>query len=126
MTQLKSREEYERWKANRPVPPHQPQHRNLPGPHQPGPSRAGPSGAKAGNPFGDLPRWAWIFVVMCLAIPVITLGGALPGALGAGAAAGCASVAKKHEQSVRARVLICLAITGAAWTGLGILLALLV
>lgn len=118
MSKFKNREEYEKWRTSRPSTPDQPQ--------GPGPSRIGPSGRKAGNLFRDLPRWSWIFVVMCLAIPVITLGGALPGALGAGAAAGCATVAKKQNQSVRARILLCLAITGGAWIGLGILLTLLV
>jgi len=126
MSQFKNREEYEKWRASSPSTPDQPQQRNLPGAQGPSPSHIGPSGRKARNLFRDLPRWSWIFVVMCLAIPVITLGGAFPGALGAGAAAGCATIAKKQNHSVRTRVLLCLAITGGAWIGLGILLTLLV
>jgi len=81
MSQFKNREEYEKWRASSPSTPDQPQQRNLPGAQGPSPSHIGPSGRKARNLFRDLPRWSWIFVVMCLAIPVITLGGALPGAL---------------------------------------------
>lgn len=41
--------------------------------------------------YGFVPWWGWVFVVACGAIPVLTLGGAVPTGLGAGAA--CAGIA---------------------------------
>jgi hypothetical protein len=65
--------------------------------------------------FSGMPGWAWLFVVSSLAIPVVCLGGAIPGALGFGAAAGCASVSKRTDWETPARVVVCAAITGGAW-----------
>jgi hypothetical protein len=65
--------------------------------------------------FNGMPGWAWLFVVGSLAIPVACLGGAIPGALGFGAAAGCASVSKRADWQTPARVMACAAITGGAW-----------
>lgn len=62
-----------------------------------------------------IPVWAWVFAVACGAIPVITLGGAIPGALGFGGAAGCVSVARDPDKPVGTRLAICAAITGACW-----------
>ncbi len=61
------------------------------------------------------PPWAWIFVGLCGAIPLVTLGGAIPAAIGFGAAAGCSGVARLKNLSTATRVGICLAITMAAW-----------
>jgi hypothetical protein len=65
--------------------------------------------------FSGLPPWAWPFIVASFAIPVISLGGAIPGALGFGAAAGCASVAKKPDWETLPRVVVCALIAGGAW-----------
>jgi hypothetical protein len=65
--------------------------------------------------FSDMPGWAWLFVAGSLAIPVVCLGGAIPGALGFGAAAGCAGVSKRPNWQTPARVMVCAAITGGAW-----------
>lgn len=62
-----------------------------------------------------IPAWAWVFAIACGAIPVITLGGAIPGALGFGGAAGCVSVARDPDKPVGTRVAICAVITGACW-----------
>jgi hypothetical protein len=37
----------------------------------------------------ELPRWSWIFFVLCGAIPVITLGGVIPVLIGVGGIAAC-------------------------------------
>ena len=65
--------------------------------------------------FSDLPGWAWVFVIGCLAVPIVSLGGAVPGALGFGGAAGCANMAKKAGWEVLPRVMACAAITGGVW-----------
>lgn len=65
--------------------------------------------------FGFVPLWAWVFIVACGAIPVVTMGGAVPFALGGGAAVGCATVAKKPRWSAATRVGACVGITLGAW-----------
>jgi hypothetical protein len=59
------------------------------------------------------PGWAWFFIVPCLGI--IALRGAIPAAVGAGAAAGCYQVSRDRSQSTRTRALKCLGITVGAW-----------
>lgn len=68
-----------------------------------------------GEAFSGLPPWAWIFIVGSAAIPVVSLGGAVPGALGFGAAAGCANLAKREKWSTGLRLLACAAVAGCAW-----------
>ncbi len=66
-------------------------------------------------------RWVWLFVALCLAIPVVTLGGAIPGAIGAGGAYLCYGIARsENDQSTQTRVGLCVMITFASW---GLLLA---
>ena len=72
-----------------------------------------------------IPPWAWIFVVLCGAIPLVTLGGAIAAAIGFGAAGGCSGVARLKNMSISARVGICLAITVAAWAVLFVVLGTL-
>lgn len=61
------------------------------------------------------PAWAWLFIIACIAIPVISLGGAIPGAIGAGAAAACYSVSRDGSKTTQTRALICLVVTIVAW-----------
>jgi hypothetical protein len=68
-----------------------------------------------------IPAWAWVFAAACGVIPVLTLGGALPGAIGFGGAAASVAVARDPEKSPGARFGICLAITALCW---GLFLAL--
>ena len=65
--------------------------------------------------FSGLPPWAWLFVVACFAIPVITLGGAIPTGIGFGAAGGCAQVSKKPDWETAPKILTCAAIAAGAW-----------
>ena len=64
---------------------------------------------------GPIPGWAWIFAVACGIIPVLTLGGAIPGAIGFGGAGGCVAVARDESKSIGLRVGICCGITAACW-----------
>lgn len=113
MPRFASREEYEAWKSGQAAG----------GPAAAVPVAAAPAAAppakkpKQGlkETFSGLPPWAWPFIVASFAIPVISLGGAIPGALGFGAAAGCASVAKKPEWETLPRVVVCALIAGGAW-----------
>lgn len=64
---------------------------------------------------GPVPAWAWIFVVACGVIPIVSLGGALPAAIGFGGAAGCYAIAKDGPQQALTRVLLCAGVTGLCW-----------
>jgi F0F1-type ATP synthase membrane subunit c/vacuolar-type H+-ATPase subunit K len=59
------------------------------------------------------PSWAWFFIVLCALI--IGFRGAIPSAIGAGAAAGCYQVSRDRSQPTQSRVLKCLGITVGAW-----------
>ena len=63
-----------------------------------------------------IPSWAWLFAVACGIIPVLTLGGAIPGAIGFGGAAGCVGVARDPQKPIGMRVGICFGITAVCWT----------
>jgi hypothetical protein len=63
----------------------------------------------------SIPGWAWLFIVACGAIPIVSLGGCVPGAIGAGGAFGCAAVARWQEVPAALRVVICIVITGVSW-----------
>jgi hypothetical protein len=77
----------------------------------------------SGKPKPRIPGWAWLFAAACIIIPVIALGGAIPGAIGGGGAFGCVAVARDPSKSVGARIAVCLVITGICW---GLFIALLV
>jgi hypothetical protein len=66
------------------------------------------------QPF-QLPHWAWIFMVLCILIPILTLGGAIPALLGFGGASGCAMIAKKRTLSFKSKLTLCLSITVISW-----------
>lgn len=62
-----------------------------------------------------IPPWAWLFALACIAIPIISVGGAIPGAIGGGGAAGCVGIARDTKISFSNRILICVGITGLCW-----------
>ena len=66
--------------------------------------------------MAGIPRWAWIPAFACFAIPVVSLGGAIFGALGGGAGGYCLTVAKKTGRSVRVRAIHCAVIVVLSWT----------
>ncbi|MCL2816924.1 MAG: hypothetical protein FWD39_00870 [Clostridiales bacterium] len=69
---------------------------------------------KSGKQYIPWQSWSFIFAVICIAIPFVSLGGALPGAIGFGSAALCV-VAARNPQPIAVRVLICTLITASAW-----------
>jgi len=71
---------------------------------------------------GACPPWAWVFGATCGIIPLLTLGGAIPGAIGLGGAAACIAVARDGTKSIRARLAICGGITILCWVLLVVLL----
>ena len=67
------------------------------------------------KPSPPIPAWAWVFAVACGIIPVLTLGGAIPGAIGFGGAGGCIAVARDPSKPVAVRVALCVGITALCW-----------
>jgi hypothetical protein len=71
-----------------------------------------------GQPVAKLqpvPKWVWIFVVICAAIPVLTLGGAIPAVLGIGGAVACVVISRRPTRSIRAKVSWLVGITALVW-----------
>jgi hypothetical protein len=64
---------------------------------------------------GPIPKWAWLFAVACFTIPVVSLGGAIQGALGGGAGGYCLDYSRKLGLTVRARMVRCAIVVVAAW-----------
>ena len=64
---------------------------------------------------GPIPRWAWAFVLACLAIPISTLGGVLWIAMGVGSAFACTNVARDETRPLKTRLMQCGAITLVCW-----------
>lgn len=75
-----------------------------------------------GSAADPVPGWAWIFIVACGLIPVITLGGAVPATIGVGGASAVISLARLRSWSVVMRAGACAAVTLACWLSLGLLL----
>jgi hypothetical protein len=68
-----------------------------------------------------LPWWAWVFAAACALIPIITIGGAIPTAIGFGGAAACLGIARMPTMHAAARVGICSGVAFACWFAFGLL-----
>lgn len=62
-----------------------------------------------------MPKWAWAFIAACVAIPIVSLGGAIPAGIGGGGAIACAIIAKDSSKTKRKRVAMCLGVTAICW-----------
>jgi len=69
---------------------------------------------QSGKVYTQRPGWVLVFAILCLLIPIVSLGGAIPAVLGILGIAFCVSVSKS-SMSVSARVIVCILITLAAW-----------
>ena len=76
-------------------------------------------------PLKSMPWWTWIFVCACIAIPIISLGGALPVVIAILASIGCVRLSVSPTMKTAGKILSCLGITLAAWAvliGISVLL----
>ena len=71
-----------------------------------------------GSAADPVPKWAWIFMIACALIPVVTLGGGLPALIGFGGVAGILTVSRLNRWSVALRASVCAAVTLACWSAL--------
>lgn len=78
-----------------------------------------------GSAADPVPAWAWIFMVACAFIPVITLGGALPAVIGVSGMSAIATLARRQQWSVGLRVGASAGVTLSCWFSLGLLLVAL-
>jgi hypothetical protein len=62
-----------------------------------------------------LPVWAWAFILPCLSILCVFLGGLIPAACACGGAAAVAALARDPSRPTSVRVALCLAVTVVAW-----------
>ena len=67
-----------------------------------------------GETYTSNPTWAIVFAVLCGAIPIVTMGGAIPAVIGIAGAGLCIFVAKLKLPTIL-RVLFCTGITVVAW-----------
>jgi len=73
----------------------------------------------------SMPAWGWAFVIVCVLIPVVSLGGIVPAVIGVGGAIICSVIARDASKEASTRVAICLGVTVLCW-GVFIGFALLV
>jgi len=60
---------------------------------------------------GAAPWWTWLFMLLCLAAPVLTGGGVVGAVIGAAAATLCYGMARRTSRSKVLRLLLCGALT---------------
>src|SRR5262249_18875480 len=77
------------------------------------------AGIDAADAIANTPQWAYFFVALCGVLPLLTLGGAIPVAVGLGGAGSCLKVARVHSMPGIARFFVCVLITAAAWAVVG-------
>ena len=69
---------------------------------------------RSGADYRKRPAWVLVFAILCLAIPIVSLGGAIPVLLGLAGVALCV-VTSKSSLPAAIRVVLCTVITLAAW-----------
>ncbi len=73
---------------------------------------------QTGRPVAKLqpmPKWVWVFIVACVAVPVVTLGGAIPALLGIGGAWICVVLSRLHTRSTTTKILLAVVTTAVTW-----------
>jgi len=66
-------------------------------------------------PLAPIPKWAWLFVALCVAVPLVTLGGAVPALVGALGAVACTAIARNATRSTLTRVALNVGVTALTW-----------
>jgi len=79
-----------------------------------------------GSAADPVPKWAWIFMVACALIPVVTLGGGLPALIGFSGVTGTLAVSRVHRWSTALRAGLCALIAVASWGALALLFTVFV
>jgi len=69
---------------------------------------------QSGNPYRKRPTWVVTFFVLCMLIPLVSIGRVAPMLLGIGGVIFCAGVSNTSLSTAQ-RVFFCTVITGAIW-----------
>ena len=72
-----------------------------------------------------MPKWSYIFITLCIIIPFVSLGGAIPALLGIGGACVCATISRKSTIPTPFKIILCTLITIISWFLFLILITLL-
>lgn len=81
---------------------------------------------KAYVPLKSMPKWTWIFIVACIAIPIVSLGGALPVLLALLCSMGVVRVSASPNMNTFKKVMCCLGISLLGWgLFIGLMIAML-
>ena len=75
-----------------------------------------------GSAADPVPKWCWPFMIACVAIPIVSLGGLLPALLAGAGVGGLLSVARASRWSTAMRAGACAIITIACWGAFGMVL----
>lgn len=78
-----------------------------------------------GSAADPIPKWAWIFMIACALIPIVTLGGGLPALIGFFGVVGTLTVSRFSRLSTALRAGVCAMITIACWGLLGLLITMI-
>lgn len=62
-----------------------------------------------------VPSWGWAFIVTCAAIPVVSLGGLLPGIIGLSSAGLCYTISRDSSRARNLRLVLCTVTTAIGW-----------
>jgi hypothetical protein len=76
----------------------------------------------SGSATDPIPAWAWVFLIACGIIPIISLGGAVPALIAVAGVRGTLSVARLNRWSVGLRAGACVGIALACWGSFGMLI----
>ena len=76
----------------------------------------------AGSAADAVPTWAWVFIVACGIIPILSLGGAIPAVIAVMGVSATLSVSRLPRWSVALRAITCTAIAVACWVAFGALI----
>ena len=72
-------------------------------------------------PLKSMPWWTWIFMASCIAIPIVSLGGALPVLFALLGTIWCVRVSTSPKMNTIMKVLCCFGISALAWGLIGVL-----
>jgi hypothetical protein len=75
-----------------------------------------------GSAADPVPKWTWPFMIACGAIPVISLGGAIPAVIAVLGVAGIVPVSRATRWSVAMRALACALIVVMCWGAFGLMI----
>lgn len=72
-------------------------------------------------PLKRMPWWAWLFIAICVAVPIVSLGGAVPVLIAALGSMWCIRLSVSPNIKTSLKVLSCFGVSALAWALYGLL-----